>query len=275
MPEQWRLYLEALLLGAVEGLTEFIPVSSTAHLILVGDLIGFKGPPGKVFEIVIQLGAILAICWLYRARIFSMAFGMFHVPKERKLALNIVIAIVPALALGALLGGFIKEKFLIPWFVSISLIVGGLAILLIEKAAPEPTVHTIDEISPWLALKIGLCQCMAILVPGTSRSGATIMGALLFRTGRAAATEFSFFLAIPTMFAATLYDIYRSWKLLDTAGLTVIAVGFVAAFLTALLVVRFVVGFVSRHGFAPFAYYRIVVGIVMLAILAFPLARAG
>ncbi len=268
MSETVRLYVEAVILGLIEGLTEFIPVSSTAHLVLFGDLMGFKGPPGKVFEIVIQLGAILAICWLYRARLFAMATGMFTVPRERRLVINILIAIIPALVLGALLGSFIKAKLLTPWFVACALIVGGFAILLIERIAPPARTETIDAITPGLALKIGLCQCLAILIPGTSRSGATILGALMLGTGRAAATEFSFFLAIPTMFAATLYDLYKSWNLLDGKGLAVIAVGFVAAFLAALLVVKSLVAFVSRRGFAPFAYYRIALGAVMIALLA-------
>lgn len=266
-PFNLPLVLEALALGAVEGLTEFIPVSSTGHLLVLGDLMGFDGPPGKVFEIVIQLGAILAVCWLYRARLWAMATGFVSVPAERRLAINIVIATIPALVLGALFASFIKAELFKPLIVAISWVVGGVLILVIERVAPAPTVSSIDAIGPGLAFKIGLCQCVAI-IPGTSRSGATIMGALLLGADRRAATEFSFFLAIPVIAAATTYDIYKSWRVLTTENAAVIAVGFVAAFATALVVVRALVGFVSRHGFAPFAWYRIAIGAAVLAWLA-------
>jgi undecaprenyl-diphosphatase len=261
------LFLEAALLGAVEGLTEFIPVSSTGHLLVLGSLMGFEGPPGKVFEIVIQLGAVLAVCWLYRARLWRMATRFAVDATERRLAVNIVVATIPALALGFFFASFIKEELFKPVVVAVSWVAGGVLILVIERLAPPPRVASIDAITPFLALKIGLCQCVAI-VPGTSRSGATIMGALLLGLDRRAATEFSFFLAMPVLAAATTYDIFKSWRVLTAENAAVIAIGFAVAFVTALVVVRGLVAFVSRHGFAPFAWYRIAIGLAVLAWLA-------
>ncbi len=265
------LFLEALLLGLVEGLTEFIPVSSTGHLILVGDLLGFEGPPGKVFEIVIQLGAILAVCWAYREKLAHTAAGVFDDPASFRFARNILAGFVPALVIGALAHGFIKRVLFSPWVVSVMLIVGGLAILAIERwlaGRPDhPRHHAAEDFSLGLSFKIGLAQTVA-MIPGVSRSGATIMGALVLGADRRAATEFSFFLAVPTMLAATVYDLYKNWTALSLDSGLVIAVGFVAAFLAALVVVRQLIAFVSRHGFAPFAWYRIAVGAVMLGLLA-------
>jgi undecaprenyl-diphosphatase len=262
-----QLLLEALLLGVVEGLTEFIPVSSTGHLILVIDLIGFQGPPGKVFEVVIQLGAIFAICWAYRERFFRVATGLLSDPDQARFARNILLGFIPAMVIGFFAHGFIKSVLFNPWVVVTTLVLGGFAILLIERIRPEPRHHAVERLPAATALQIGLCQAVA-MIPGISRSGATIMGGLLLGVDRRTATEFSFFLAVPTMLAATVYDIYKNGAVMSGDNVAVIAVGFVAAFLAALFVVRRVLDFVSRRGFAPFAWYRIVVGLVMAAFLA-------
>ncbi len=256
----------AVLLGVVEGLTEFLPVSSTGHLILVSDLIGFEGPNSKVFDIVIQLGAILAVCWLYRTRILAVAFGMFSNPDDFRFARNVLLAFLPSVVIGVLAYGFIKRVLFSPWVVSVTLILGGIAILLIERMNKSPRHHIIERFPTLTSLGIGFCQCVA-MIPGVSRSGATIMGAMLMGVDRKAAAEFSFFLAIPTMLAATVYDLWKNRATLNGDGLDVIAVGFVVAFVAAIPVVRGFVGFVSRRGFGPFAWYRIGVGLLMMAIL--------
>ncbi len=259
-------HLQALLLGVVEGLTEFIPVSSTGHLILLVDLLGFQGPPGKVFEIAIQLGAILAICLVYWRRLFDTLAGLGRDDRANRFTANVLFGFLPALVIGFFAHGFIKGVLFSPWVVSVSLVLGGFAILAIERYAGEGEVAGVDDFRFRLSLKIGLIQCLA-MIPGVSRSGATIMGARLLGVRREAATEFSFFLAVPTMAAATVYDLYKNWSNLSLEGLGVIALGFAAAFLCALLVVRFVIAFINRHGFVPFAYYRILLGGVMLVIL--------
>lgn len=259
-------FLVAALLGLVEGLTEFIPVSSTGHLILVGDLLGFGGTQGEVFEVVIQLGAILAVVWFYREKFFHVAVSLLSEPASRRFATIIFLGFLPALVVGAFAHDFIKSVLFSPWVVSVSLILGGFAILAIERWHLPPKARTVEAITPLLALKIGFCQCVS-MIPGVSRSGATIMGALLLGVARAPATEFSFFLAVPTMLAASSYDMYKSWSLLQAHDLAVIVVGFVVAFLSALVVVKWLVGFVSTNGFSSFAYYRIIIGVVMLAIL--------
>jgi undecaprenyl-diphosphatase len=256
----------ALFLGVVEGLTEFVPVSSTGHLILLVDLLGFDGPPGRTFEIAVQLGAILAICWVYRAKLFGVAFGLASEPADRRFALNVILAFLPAMVLGATLHSFIKNTLFNPWVVSVALIAGGVAILWIERHLPIPQVRDVDEMSPALAFKIGCCQVLA-MIPGVSRAGATIMGALLMRVDRKTATEFSFFLAIPTMLGATVYDLYKNRALLSLDDIHIIGVGFVGAFVAAMLVVRWVVKFVQTHGFTPFGWYRIGIGSAMLALL--------
>lgn len=258
--------LQAVLLGVVEGLTEFIPVSSTGHLILLVDILGFQGPPGKVFEIIIQLGAILAVCWLYRQKIISVIFGLFSDKKEQKFAFNVILAFMPAAIMGVLLHDFIKSVLFSPYIVSVSLITGGFIILLIEKKSPKADCNSIDDIKFRTAFFIGCAQVLA-MIPGVSRSGATIMGSILLRVERKAATEFSFFLAIPTMLGATVYDVYKNYAILSFDNTAIIAIGFISAFLAALLVVKTVISFISTHGFVPFAYYRIAVGGVMLAIL--------
>jgi undecaprenyl-diphosphatase len=260
------LFLVAALLGVVEGLTEFIPVSSTGHLILLVDLLGFKGPPGKVFEIAIQLGAILAICWLYRARFLRVVTGLFGDHEAQRFATNLLLGFLPAMVIGVIAHGFIKSVLFSPWVVSVNLVLGGLAIFAIERFHPPAKIEHVNQITPGLAVRIGLAQCVA-MIPGVSRSGATIMGSMLLGVGRAAATEFSFFLAVPTMLAATVYDLYKNWSALSFDGLALIAVGFICAFLSAMLVVRTLIAFVSRNGFAPFAWYRIVIGVAMGAVL--------
>ena len=258
--------LEAAFLGLVEGLTEFIPVSSTGHLILLVDLLGFQGPPGKVFEIAIQLGAILAILAVYAPTLWDVVVRAPTDPAARRFILAVTLAFLPAAVVGALAHGFIKSVLFSPWVVSVALILGGVAILVIERVRPAPVHDQISAFSPRLALSIGAFQVLA-MIPGVSRSGATIMGALMLGVERRTATLFSFFLAIPTMVGATVYDLYKNRNTLDFDGATVIGVGFVVAFLAALLVVRWLVGFVSRHGFGPFAWYRIVLGVGMLGIL--------
>ena len=259
----------AVLLGVVEGLTEFIPVSSTGHLILLVDLLGFKGPPGKVFEVAIQLGAILAICFVYREKLIGTARGLLQMDEASlQFTYNVLVAVIPALVIGALLHGFIKSVLFSPWVVCAALILGAGAIVAVERYKPAPSHQTVDTFRPWLAFRIGLFQCLA-MVPGVSRSGASIMGAMLLGADRRAAAEFSFFLAIPTMLAATVYDLYKNRAMLAEGDLLTILVGFAAAFFAAMLVVRWVVGFVSRHGFIPFAIYRVVLGVVMLTVLVF------
>lgn len=258
----------AIILGIIEGMTEFLPVSSTGHLILFGDLLGFQGPESKTFEIVIQLGAILAICCLYRRKISATLAGISEGrPTDLRFAFGILLAFLPAMILGAIFHQHIKELLFNPFSVSIVLIIGGIVILLAERFKPAPRFKTPEELTLPVCLKIGLCQCLA-MIPGTSRSGATIIGALLLGVERKAAAEFSFFLAIPTVFAATVFDIYKSWGELSLDGIQLIAIGFITAFITALLVVRLAIRYIELHGFALFAWYRIVLGGGMLCLLS-------
>ncbi len=258
--------LQAAFLGLVEGLTEFIPVSSTGHLILLIDIMGFKGPPGKTFEIIIQLGAIFAICWLYRHKLIGLLLGLPKDKSAQKFTINVCLAFFPAAVIGVILHDFIKNVLFSPYVVSTSLIIGGIAILIIEKNIPKAKHHSIETLPPRTALAIGFAQCIA-MIPGVSRSGATIMGSLLLKVDRKAATEFSFFLAIPTMLGATAYDIYKKYDVMSFDNATVIAIGFFSAFFAAMLVVKALIKFISTHGFTPFAYYRILVGVVMLGLL--------
>ena len=261
-----QLLLTALILGIVEGLTEFLPVSSTGHLIVVGSLLGYTDEQSKVFKIVIQLAAILAVCWDYRSRIGLVVEGLAaHDPAQRRFVGHILVAFLPAMVLGVMFHGLIKTYLFNPLTVAGALIVGGLAILYIEKRAYHPRIHTVDEMTWQTALKVGLAQAAAMF-PGVSRAGATIMGGLVFGLSRRAATEFSFFLAIPTMLAATAYDLYKNWHLLSLEhDLPVFAVGFVASFVSAMLAVKGLLRYVSHHSFAVFAWYRIVFGLVVLA----------
>ena len=258
--------LDALLLGLIEGLTEFLPVSSTGHLILFADLLGFAGPPGRVFEVAIQLGAILAVCIVYFRRLLRVLLGLPHDPGAQRFALAVLLGFLPAAVVGALAHGFIKSVLFSPYVVCVTLILGGVAILLIERNLPEPRWFKVEQFSAPLALGIGCAQMLA-LVPGVSRSGATILGALLMGVERKTAAEFSFFVAIPTMFGAVVYDLYKNRAGLSDDGLLLIAIGFAAAFLAAALVVRGVLAFIGRYGFAPFGWYRIALGAGMLALL--------
>ena len=261
------LWLQVVLLGVLEGLTEFIPVSSTGHLILMEAVLGFEGPPGRVFEIAIQLGAILAVVVLYFSRLFAVLLGLPRDPASRHFAIAVGLAFLPAALVGVLAHGYIKSVLFSPWVVAVSLIVGGVAILLIERARPVARIHAVEQLPFGRALAIGAVQCLA-MIPGVSRSGATIMGALLLGVDRRTAAEFSFFLAIPTMIGATVYDLYKNRAVLTLDAGLVIGLGFVAAFIAAMLVVRALVGFVSRHGFAPFAWYRIALGMLALILLS-------
>lgn len=253
-----------VVLGVVEGLTEFIPVSSTGHLLLLGELIGFQST-GKTFEVLIQLGAICAILAVYAARFTRVARALPVDPSARRFVAGIVLAFLPAAVAGVLLHGFIKSVlFETPSLIASSLIVGGVALLVIDRRAPVPRHHEAMAFPLWLAFAIGLFQTLA-LVPGVSRSGATIGGALLLGADKRAAAEFSFFLAIPTMTGAFAYDLYANRGALSANDALLIAIGFAMAFLAALLVVRTLLDFVARHGFAPFAWWRIVVGVVALA----------
>ncbi len=256
-------------MGAVEGLTEFLPISSTGHLIITGDLIGFTGDAAKTFEIAIQLGAILAICWHYRARLLSVLHGLPGDPAARRFALNIAVAFLPAAIVGAIFHGAIKETLFHPVTVAVALMMGGVLILLVERLRGEPRVQTIDELSWRDAVKVGCAQALA-LIPGTSRSGATIIGGLAFGLSRPVATEFSFFLAIPTMFAATVFDLGMRLGELGRHELEVLGLGFAMAFLSALIAVRALLGYVKDHSFRPFAYYRIVFGAIVLVYFAGP-----
>jgi len=257
------LLLKALILGVVEGLTEFLPVSSTGHLIVIGDLLDYNDEASKVFKIVIQLGAILAVCWDYRTRLFDVARGLGDEPAARRFVGLLFVGFLPAAVLGLLFHSTIKALLFNPLTVATALVVGGLLILYLEKRAYHPRIQTVDEMRWNDALKVGFAQALA-MIPGTSRSGATIMGGLLFGLSRKTATEFSFFLAIPTMLAATFYDVYKNWALLHADDLPVFAVGFVASFFTAMWAVRGFIRFVSNHTFIVFAWYRIVFGIVVL-----------
>ena len=258
------LLLKALILGVVEGLTEFLPISSTGHLIIVGDLLNYNNEQSKVFKIVIQLGAILAVCWYFRDRIAKVASGLRSDPTQQRFALHLVIGFLPAAVLGVLFYSTIKTYLFNPITVAGALIAGGLVILYIEKRTYHPRIETVDGMSWPTALKIGFAQSLAMF-PGVSRAGATIIGGVIFGLSRKAATEFSFFLAIPTMLAATVYDVYKSWDSLHLADLPVFALGFVASFIAAMLTVKALLNFVSNHSFVPFAWYRIVFGMAILA----------
>jgi undecaprenyl-diphosphatase len=257
------LLLKALILGVVEGLTEFLPVSSTGHLILAGDLLGFNDERGKLFEIVIQCGAILAVCWEYRAKIFSVAAGLTTQRAAQRFALNIAIAFMPLAVLGLAFGKIIKAHLFQPVPVALAFIVGGFIILWAERRKHEVTVQTVDDMGWRDALKLGLAQALA-LIPGTSRSGATIIGGLFFGLSRKASTEFSFFLAIPTLFAASAYQLYKERALLSADDLGMWAVGFAAAFASAFLCVRWLLRYIASHDFTIFAWYRIAFGVVVL-----------
>jgi len=260
--------ITALILGVVEGLTEFLPVSSTGHLIVAGSLLGYTGEKAKLFEIVIQAGAILAVCWEYRAKLFHVVAGIFRDRLAQRFVINLFVAFLPAALLGLALGGAIKARLFAPVPVASAFIVGAFVILWVERwqrANPRAArIERIDDIRWPDALKIGIAQAFA-LIPGTSRSGATIIGGMIFGLSRTTATEFSFFLAIPTLFAATGYEFVKNRHSLAGGDLSMVGVGFVAAFVSAFFVVRGLLRYVAHHDFVPFAWYRIAFGAVIIA----------
>ena len=257
---------DAVVIGIVEGLTEFIPVSSTGHILLLGHFLGFRST-GHVFEILIQLGAILAILLVYFQRLWQLFITLPTSPRSRRFVAGLLLAFLPAAVVGVIAHDFIKRVlFESPMLICIALIVGGILLLVIDKLPRRVRTDDVMDYSLPLCLKIGLFQCLA-LIPGTSRSGATIAGALLMGTDKRSAAEFSFFLAIPTMVGAFAYDLFKNRHLLSTDDLGLIAIGFVAAFVSALFVVRRLLDFVSRRGFAPFAWWRIGVGVVGIVLL--------
>ena len=258
------LLVKALILGVVEGLTEFLPVSSTGHLILVGDLLDFNDEKGKMFEIAIQFAAILAVCWEYRMKIGNVVVQLPTSAAARRFAVNLLVAFLPAAVLGLLFASKIKAYLFAPVPVALAFIIGGFVILWAEKREHRVTIENADDMGWRDALKVGLAQCLA-LVPGTSRSGATIIGGLLFGLSRRAATEFSFFLAIPTLFGATVYEVYKYRHLLSANDIGIFVVGAVASFVSAFIAVRALLRYISRHDFTVFAWYRIAFGLVVLA----------
>jgi undecaprenyl-diphosphatase len=246
---------DALVLGIVEGLTEFLPVSSTGHLILAGDLLGFDHPSRDVFYVAIQTGAMLAVLWEYRARFFRV---------DPQLWRNLAIAFLPAAMLGLAVGGLIKSYLFKPVPVALAFIIGGIIILLVDRGQRSARVNSTQAMTALDALKVGIAQCFA-LIPGTSRSGATIIGGMLFGLSRKAATEFSFFLAVPTLVAAGAYSLWKERGALSATDLPTFSVGFAVSFVAALLCIRWLIRYVSRHDFVPFAWYRIAFGVVVLA----------
>ena len=264
--ELWK----AAVLGIVQGLTEFLPISSTGHLIIASDLVDFAQSPGAdTFVIAIQAGAILAVCWFYRQRIFRILRGLFSEPVEQRLAVNTIVGFLPAAVIGVMVAGTIKAYLFNPITVAAALVVGGVLILWIEnyqvKKQIKPRVLTMDDMTWKDALMVGFMQCLA-MIPGTSRSGATIIGGLVLGLSRKAATEFSFFLSIPTIFGATVYDLYKSRDALAAANLDGLLVGTVVSFLSALFVVRWLLRYVSTNDFKAFGWYRIVFGLLILGL---------
>ena len=258
--------LTALVLGLLEGLTEFIPVSSTGHLLLAGHFLGFESA-GKTFEVAIQLGAVLAILGVYAARISRTVGGLRSDPQARRFAGSVLLAFLPAAVVGVLAHDFIKLiLFESPRLIATMLIVGGVVLLVVDRLPLRPRHHDAERFPLWMALGIGLVQCLA-MIPGVSRSGSTIVGALAFGADKRAAAEFSFFLSMPTMAAAVAYDLFKNRGVLDWTALGEIAIGFTAAFVMAVLVVRWLLGYVSRHGYALFGWWRIVIGVIALGAL--------
>jgi undecaprenyl-diphosphatase len=258
------LLLKALILGVVEGLTEFLPISSTGHLILASHLLGWTDARAQVFQIVIQTGAMLAVVWEYRARFWRVLAGLASDPASQRFALNVALAFLPAGVLGALFASRIKELLFRPVPVAAAFIAGGLVILAVERRRHTVRVESVDDLRAADALRIGLAQCLA-LIPGMSRAGATIIGGLLFGLSRRAATEFSFFLAVPTLVGAGVFDLYQSRDLLELGDVGPFLVGSAAAFVSAFACVRWLLRFVATHDFTPFAWYRIGFGALVLA----------
>lgn len=261
------LLLKAAILGIVEGLTEFLPISSTGHLILAGSLLEWTGEKSKLFDVAIQTGAMLAVIWYYRARILTVLAGLGSSPRARRFALDVVIAFLPAAVLGVAFGSAIKRHLFKPIPVALAFILGGLIIMVVEfrgrARRQPPRVDDVDELTPLDAIKLGCAQAFA-LIPGTSRSGATIIGGMLFGLSRRAATEFSFFLAMPTLIGAAVYDTYKYRALLSVQDVPLFGVGLITAFFSALLCVHWLIRFVATHDFIPFAWYRIAFGLVVI-----------
>jgi undecaprenyl-diphosphatase len=256
-------FLTALFLGFIEGLTEFIPVSSTGHLVILVDWLGFAAPPGRVFEVFIQLGAIMAVVVLYRKKLIETVIGLPSKKKARRFALNLVVATIPAIIAGSLAHGWIKSLYT-PAVIGSTLFLGGIILLVMEQRFKHDKIEAVDDVPLKAAFLIGCFQMLA-LIPGVSRSGATIMGALALGLKRPAAAEFSFFLAIPVMFAAVSYDIFMNWNmLLHYDDLHLLLIGFFTAFLTAMAVLKLAIRLITRWGFAPFAWYRIGAGLLIL-----------
>jgi undecaprenyl-diphosphatase len=257
------ILLKALVLGIVEGLTEFLPVSSTGHLILAADLLGFHSPTADVFEVAIQSGAMMAIVWEYRERLWHLLTGVFVERRSQRFAVNLAVAFMPAAVLGLIFGDYITSVLFRPIPVALAFVIGGCVILWAERREHTVRVADVDDLTWRDALKVGCAQCFA-LVPGTSRAGATIIGGLLFGLSRKTATEFSFFLAVPTLLAAGAYQLYKERDLLSTSDIGPFAVGCAAAFVSAYLAVRWLIRYVSTHDFSVFAWYRIAFGVLVL-----------
>ena len=260
------LAIKVIIMGIVEGLTEFLPISSTGHLILAGSLLNFTGEKVKVFEIVIQAGAMLAVCWEYRVRIANVMLNFHRDLLARRFVINLLVAFLPAVVLGLAFGKAIKAHLFKPVPVALAFIIGALVIWVVERRNRRQLVarvDSVDDMSVVDAIKVGLAQCFA-LIPGTSRSGATIIGAMAFGLSRRAATEFSFFLAIPTLFGATIYSLYKERALLSAADLPMFGLGGFAAFVSAFLCVRWLLRFISTHDFTIFVWYRLVFGVLVL-----------
>ena len=259
-------WLQAAILGIVEGVTEFIPVSSTGHLILAQNLLGFIGKKENAFTIFIQLGAILAVVWLYRQMIFHLIWNWRQAPEAKRLFLNLVIGTLPAVIIGLPTESWIEAHFFKPFPVSLALVAGGIAILLVERWYKNPSIASMDDIPIRKALGIGMIQVLAILFPGVSRSGATIMGGLALGLSRTAATEFSFFLAIPAMLGASIIKMIGAREVITLGDLPMFSIGFIVSFFVALVVIKGLLAFVSRNSFVLFAWYRIIFGLIFLGI---------
>ena len=261
------LLIKVIIMGIVEGLTEFLPISSTGHLILAGSLLNFTGEKVKVFEIVIQAGAMLAVCWEYRRRIIDVIRNFSSDVAARRFVANLLVAFLPAVILGLMFGKFIKAHLFAPVPVALAFIIGAFVILIVERRnrfnEDSLRIHSVDEMTMLDAFKVGCAQCFA-LIPGTSRSGASIIGGMAFGLSRQAATEFSFFLAIPTLFGATIYSLYKERALLSVADLPMFGVGALAAFISAFFCVRWLLRYISTHDFMIFVWYRIVFGVLIL-----------
>jgi undecaprenyl-diphosphatase len=261
------LLIKVIIMGIVEGLTEFLPISSTGHLILAGSLLNFTGEKVKVFEIVIQAGAMLAVCWEYRRRIIDVIRNFSSDVTARRFVANLLVAFLPAVILGLMFGKLIKAHLFAPVPVALAFIIGAFVILIVERRnrlnEDSLRIHSVDEMTMLDAFKVGCAQCFA-LIPGTSRSGASIIGGMVFGLSRQAATEFSFFLAIPTLFGATIYSLYKEHALLSVADLPMFGVGALAAFISAFFCVRWLLRYISSHDFMIFVWYRIVFGVLIL-----------